>query len=256
MDCPDKAKIVTLMTQQQTKNAVITGYRKLINQRYQYAQLAKEPDLPETFDRDRTALFKEYALTYLYPTVERRKELDDAFLQLDNYVKDPVKLMKMVSMSSRLIFKYGRHLPGMLRAGLKALRSFRKANNFEEQLTREALRLKLPAPFKITEIKTLISALSLEEMTDFIESTESLFSILHDRKLVTRIISVIGYLVEQMEQQPHVFSHTEVEALHLGLELIQKGNDLFDLLTEKEQYQIFTFITARERRFLESLKNT
>lgn len=242
------------MTQLQTKNAVITGYRKLINHRYQYKEMEKEPDLPETFDRDRTALFKSYALTYLYPTVTRRKELDDAFLQLDSYIKDPIKLIKMVSMSSRLIFKYGRHLPGMLKAGLKALRSFRKANNFEEQLTREALRLKLPTPFNFTDIKTLISALSLEEMTDFIDSTESLFSILHDRKLVSKIIAVIEYLIDQMEKQPTTFSPTEVEALHLGLELIQKGNDLFDLLNEKEQKQIFAFITARERRFLENLK--
>ena len=243
------------MTKQATKNAVITGYRKLINQRYQYTALKKEPDLPGTFDEERTALFKSYALTYLYPTVTRRKELDDAFLQLDSYVKDPVKLMKMVSMSSRLIFKYGRHLPSMLKAGLKALRSFRKANNFEEQLTREAIRLNLPAPFKIDDIKTLISALSFEEMTDFMESTESLFSILHDRKLVAKIIAVIDYLKEQMEKQPETFSNTEVEALTLGFELIQKGNDLFDLLNETEQKQIFTFVTARERRFLESLKN-
>jgi len=242
------------MTFQETKNAVIAGYRKLISQRYQYAEMAKEPDLPETFDRERTALFKDYALTYLYPTVERRKELDDAFLQLDQYIKDPVKLMKMVSMSSRLLFKYGRHLPGMLKAGLKALRSFRKSNNFEEQLTREAVRLKMTAPFDITEIKTLISALSLAEMTDFINSTESLFSILHDRTLVDRIIAVIAYLLEQMNKQPDIFSSTEREALQLGLDLIQKGNDLFDLLTETEQQQIFTFVTAREKRFLENLK--
>lgn len=242
------------MTFQETKNAVITGYRKLISQRYQYAEMAKEPDLPETFDRERTALFKDYALTYLYPTVERRKELDDAFLQLDQYIKDPVKLMKMVSMSSRLLFKYGRHLPGMLKAGLKALRSFRKSNNFEEQLTREAVRLKMTAPFDITEIKTLISALSLAEMTDFINSTESLFSILHDRTLVDRIIAVIAYLLEQMNKQPDIFSSTEREALQLGLDLIQKGNDLFDLLTETEQQQIFTFVTAREKRFLDNLK--
>jgi len=242
------------MTFQETKNAVIAGYRKLISQRYQYAEMAKEPDLPETFDRERTALFKNYALTYLYPTVERRKELDDAFLQLDQYIKDPVKLMKMVSMSSRLLFKYGRHLPGMLKAGLKALRSFRKSNNFEEQLTREAVRLKMTAPFDITEIKTLISALSLAEMTDFINSTESLFSILHDRTLVDRIIAVIAYLLEQMNKQPDIFSSTEREALQLGLDLIQKGNDLFDLLTETEQQQIFTFVTAREKRFLENLK--
>jgi len=242
------------MTFQETKNAVITGYRKLISQRYQYAEMAKEPDLPETFDRERTALFKDYALTYLYPTVERRKELDDAFLQLDQYIKDPVKLIKMVSMSSRLLFKYGRHLPGMLKAGLKALRSFRKSNNFEEQLTREAVRLKMTAPFDITEIKTLISALSLAEMTDFINSTESLFSILHDRTLVDRIIAVIAYLLEQMNKQPDIFSSTEREALQLGLDLIQKGNDLFDLLTETEQQQIFTFVTAREKRFLDNLK--
>ncbi len=244
------------MTEAETKNEVITGYRKLIDYRYQFEEMAKEPDLPKTFDQERTVLFKSYALTYLYPTITRRKELDDAFLQLDSYIKDPVKLMKVVSMSSRLIFKYGRHLPGMLKAGLKALRSFRKANNFEEQLTREAIRLELPAPFKIADIKTLISALSLEEMRGFIESTESLFSILHDRKLVARIIAVIDYLVEQMKKQPDTFSSSEVEALQLGLELIQKGNDLFDLLNEKEQKQIFKFITARERRFLEGLKNS
>lgn len=243
------------MTPQQTKNAVITGYRKLIEHRYEYAEMAKEPDLPETFDRQRTALFKDYALTYLYPTVERREELDAAFHQLDNYIKDPVKLMKMVSMSSRLIFKYGRHLPGMLKAGLKALRSFRKANNFETQLTREAIRLNISAPFGTEDIKTLIGSLSMTEMNDFINSTESLFSILHDRKLVSRIIEVIRYLLTQIKEQPDVFSASERDALQLGLELIQKGNDLFDLLTEKEQQQVFTFVTAREKRFLESLVN-
>ncbi len=250
---PKNQIILTRMTPQQTKNAVITGYRKLINERYQYKELLKEPDLPDTFDEERTSLFKNYTLTYLYPTVEKRKELDEVFLQLDNYVRDPKKLMKMVSMSSRLLFKYGRHLPGMLRAGLKALRSFRKANHFEEQLTREAIRLKIPAPFNFKEIKILMNALSQEEISDFINSTESLFSILHDRKLVTRIIAVIRYLTEQMEKAPEIFSVTERAALQLGLELIQKGNVLFDLLTEKEQKQIFTFITARERRFLENL---
>ncbi len=243
------------MTHQETKHAVITGYRKFINRRYQYSVLVKEPDLPGTFDQERIELFKNYALTYLYPTVVRRKELDDAFLQLDNYIRDPKKLLRMVSMSSRLIFKYGRHLPGMLKAGLKALQSFRKANHFEEQLTREAMRLNMPAPFNMKEIKTLISALSPKEMDDFIHSTESLFSILHDRKLVARIIAVISYLGEQMEKEPGVYSIIEREALQLGLELIQKGNELFDLLSKNEQQQLFTFITARERRFLESLQN-
>ncbi|MFK7979352.1 MAG: hypothetical protein AB8G86_05190, partial [Saprospiraceae bacterium] len=46
-------------------------------------------------------------------------------------IQQPKKLLRILLDSGRLIFKYGRHLPKILNAGLKALRSFRTATQFE-----------------------------------------------------------------------------------------------------------------------------
>jgi len=234
-------------------HAVIKGYRKVITSRYQYSKLKKDPLLPNTFDEKRIEKFKQYALNYLYPPLAKRDELDAAFAQLDLYTRQPKKLIKIVMTSSRLVFKYGRHLPKMLMAGMKALRAFRKANAFENQLVAAAMQLSLKPPYKVADMYTMIQALSKEEIEQFMESTESLFQILHDQPLVKKIIEVIQFLIDAMKKEPEVYAKEEVLGLTLGLDIIEKGNELFSELSKAEQVLLFEFIMQRERKHLEAL---
>ena len=94
---------------------VIKGYRNMIDQRYQYSNLVGRSNLPSTFDEQRVARFRSYFLDYIYPSPAKRQELDVAFNKLNNYIHHPEKLLRLLVDSGKLMFKYGRHLPKILR---------------------------------------------------------------------------------------------------------------------------------------------
>ena len=173
-------------------NEVIKGYRQMIEHRYQYHNLVDKSDLPSTFDDERVARFRSYFLEYIYPPSEKRNELNAAFRNLNNYIHHPEKLLRLLLDSGKLMFKYGRHLPKILRAGLKAMRSFQQANKFEEHLVEGAIAHKMQPPFEEKELTELISKLPRKEIDRFIESGLVLFDTLNDRKLVYKIIEIIS----------------------------------------------------------------
>ncbi len=237
----------------QTFNEVIKGYRTVIRDRYQYQTLKKKYDLPEFFNEERISLFREYFLEYIYPTPAKRAELDAAFESLDSYIQKPGKLLRILMDSGRLIFKYGRHLPKILRAGLSALRSFRKANNFEQKLVEQALKLELKPPYGTSEINTLIKGLPKADLEEFIDSSQALFETLHDRVLVKKIIEIVEYLISKMKSRPKVYSVVEIRGLEIGRDIIKYGDQLFDQLPKEGQQQLFELVIQLEREILDDL---
>lgn len=232
---------------------VIKGYRQMIEHRYQYHNLQDKAGLPDTFDETRVAKFRSYFLEYIYPSPEKRSELNEAFENLNNYIHHPEKLLRLLVDSGKLMFKYGRHLPKILRAGLKAMRSFQQANHFEEQLVKGAIEYKMEPPFEEADLRELIGKLPRKEIDKFIESGLILFDTLNDRQLVYKIIDIIENLIKSMRKRPNIYGAEEVRALELGYELIVQGNHLFEELSEKEQAVIFDFIVAREREVLDEI---
>lgn len=241
------------MTEKEVLNEVILGYRNLIAERYDYARVKQQYDIPDFFTEARTLMFKNYFLYHLYPPPEKRKELDAAFQNLDSYIKQPEKLLRILLDSGRLIFKYGRHLPKILQAGLKALKSFRAATNMENKLVEGAQELSLSAPFSTDDIKMLLARLSTEELEDFIDNNEALFKTLQDRKLVEKILDIVEHIIEKMKSRPQLYSDSEVNALSLGRDIIQQGDLLFAQLTTAEQEAILALTLRIERDFLEGL---
>ena len=232
------------------RDEVILGYRKVILERYDYALLKDRADLPHSFTEERVNAFKNYFLDYLYPLPAKRKELDEAFDSLDNYIKHPEKLLRLIIDSGRLLFKYGRHLPKILNAGIKALRSFRRANHFEERLVEQAVLQKLKTPYGKAEIELLIRALPRKELEAFIDSSRSLFEILHDRALVVKIKEIVGHLIEKMKARPKVYTPVEVRGMKIGEDIISQGDLLFDQLSKKDQKLIFQLVIKMEREIL------
>ena len=233
--------------------AIIIAYRKIIEERYHYENIKDRPDFPDSFSEARVDKFRNYFLDYIYPLPQKRDELNEAFESLDDYIKHPNKLLRIIIDSSSLIFKYGRHLPKILKTGIKALQSYRKASLFEERLVKGAMNLNMSPPFAEEDIERLIRNLSLAEIEEFIESSQNLFETLHDRKLVAKIKNIVEQLIGKMKKRPNVYSPAEIKGLEIGAEIIVKGDHLFAELSEAEQKKIFLFIIQLEREVLEGI---
>ncbi len=240
-------------TQKEILNEVILGYRKVIEDRYQYDTLRQKYDLPAFFNEARINLFRVYFLDYIYPLPAKRMELDEAFQSLDDYIKQPAKLLRILLDSGRLLFKYGRHLPKILSAGLKALQSFRTATQFEHKLVQQAILSDLSPPYSIEVINGFIKQLSKADLAAFIDSSQHLFETLHNRVLVKKIIEIVEYLIAKMQKRRDVYTSLDIRGLEIGRDIIKNGDLLFDQLPKEGQQQLFDLVIRIEREILEEL---
>ena len=110
------------MHKESVLNEIIIGYRKVIEERYQFDVLKTQYRLPKTVTKSMVNDIRNYFLSYVYPDIEQRKELNDAFTTLDDFTKHPEKLLNLLMDSFKLIFSHGRHLPKIFNAGLKAMK--------------------------------------------------------------------------------------------------------------------------------------
>lgn len=232
---------------------IIKGYRSLINTRYNYKNLDKKYDLPSTINEKIVEDIKDFFLNYIYPDISKREELNDAFKSLDNNLKNPEKLFGIFKESLKLVFKHGRHLPKIINAGFKALKSFRAATKFENMLVKTAIEKQKEPPFDETSINELIASLSRREIDQFIESTESLFQIMYDKVLVKKIIDILSYLIQRMQKQQELFSSEDIKGLEIGLQMISRGHEVLNRLSKKDQDILIQFIVAVEKDNLEEL---
>ena len=235
---------------EEIKAGVIEAYRLLINDRYQYDYLSAKYDIPASLDPHRIELFRNFFLDYIYPPVQKRKELNRAFDSLDQHIKNPKSLLAILLDSSRVLFKFGRHLPKILNAAIKALRSFKKADTFEERLAKEALSRDPQIPISQHELKSLVAALPKTDVMDFINESKVLFEIIQDRQLVTKIISLLTQLIKRMEKSS-VYAQTDVNAFQIGLDIITGSFELFNSLSTSEAKQLFELGVEIERNEIE-----
>jgi UDP-galactopyranose mutase len=161
--------------------------------------------------------------------------------------------LKILFDAAKLIFRYGRHLPKILNSGLKAMKTFRAATNFENSLVDEAMKNKVAAPYTLSKINTLIKLLSREEIEEFIDTSQSLFEILHDRNLIKSIKEIIQYLIDIMREKEEFYSQSQIRGLQIGLEMLTEGDKLFIQLTKVDQQNLINLITDIERDKLDHL---
>ena len=239
------------MTREKILEDIIEGYRNTIYQRYQYQNIKDKYEIPESINEETVNLLRDYFLNYIYPEFNKRAELNESFKSLDNYIKHPKKLLRILLDASHLIFNYGRHLPKILNTGLKAMKSFRAAAGFENNLVDEAIKNKIEAPYDLSKINTLINLLPRKEIEKFIDITQSLFEILHDRILIEKIKEIIQYLILVMKNKEESYSLSQIRGLEIGLEMINKGDKLFNRLAKEDQQNLVYLITEIEKDILE-----
>jgi hypothetical protein len=232
---------------------IIEGYHRLIQDRYVYDKIVQNYDLPASVTQEKFELIRNYFLNYMYPSAEKRKELNDAFLSLDDHIKHPNQLLRIIVDSGGLLFRYGIHLPKILKAGLKALKSFRIASGLEDKLIITSLDNDIRPPFTVEDIHALIRSIPRSELDFFMEHGMKLFETLYDRNLVTKIIEIVDYLIKKMKKKPDLYTSEDVRGLEVGEEIIVEGNKLFDLLEPKEQELLFQLIYTIEKDALDKI---
>ena len=241
------------LSEEHVLNEIVKGYRTVIDERYQYNSIKEKYSLPNSVDDAIIEEVKQFFLVYIYPDIERREELNEAFRTLDENIRNPQRLFGLLSESIKLVFKHGRHLPKIMIAGFKALKSFSAASKFEKTLVSTAIEKHVEPPYTVSKINSLIQSLTLKEVEEFMDSTESLFLIMHDKALVKKIQEVIGYLIERMKIKSDLFSIEEVKGLEIGLEMISKGDRVLNSLSQEHQDLLIEFIIKVEKDNLNEL---
>lgn len=232
---------------------IIKGYRNVIEDRYQFKKLKAQYQLPASLTATDINNIKTYFLTYIYPDVERRKEMDNAFAALDKYTKRPKTLLSLLAESFKLIFTHGKYLPKILMSGLQAMKSFKDATKFENALVNKAIEQQIDPPYTQAKINSFIQQLPYKEVDEFINSTEDLFLIIHDKVLVEKIQEIMRFLITKMKQKEHLFTKDDVNAVSVALEMIEKGMEMLEKLSPKEQEILIQFITKIERDYIDNL---
>ena len=236
-------------------NQIIIGYRELIAQRYQLENLQNKYVLPVTMDDHMVIKLRTYFLEYVYPDIKKRAELNDAFNSLNDYIENPKKLIRILIDSSKLFFTHGIHLPKILRTGLKALSTYRTASKFEYTLAEKAIENQVSPPFDTSKIKSLLRSISRKDIDVFIETCNLLFATLHNRKFMIHLKEILAYLIKKMKNKSNIYSTSEIKGLEFGIELLIKGDLLFNQLTSNDQLIIVELIIQVETDALNEIYN-
>ena len=226
---------------------IIEGHRRLIHSRYDYHRLAQSYDIPEFFKVEEANQLKAFFMEQIYPPLEKRSELNEAFAHLDSFIQSPNKFFALIKDSLRLVIKHGQHLPKIINAALKAMKSYRSAIRIEDHLTRIAINKNMTTPLDIHAMKNLMSELPDQMLQNHQESIWPLYDIITDRNLVNKILEVVNYLLHRMKDRRNVYSEAEIMGVALGRDLIYEANALFQNYTNDQLKEIMELITKVER---------
>lgn len=232
---------------------IVEGYRNTISERYQYQKIKEKYEIPNSVTERTVNDLRQYFLDYVYPDFSQRAALNEAFDSLDDYTKNPQKLVGILKDAIKLVFRYGIHLPKILNAGLNAMNTFKSATNFENNLVNEAIKNDMVAPYDLEKIEALIKKLSRKDIEDFMKTSETLFEVLHDKALIKKIKEVIQFIIVVMKKKKGAYSANQIKGIEIGLEMITEGDKIFNTLLKKDQQKFVALILEIERDNLDSI---
>ena len=232
---------------------LIVRYRDLVALRYDFDNLQANFVLDESVNKDLVDRVKAYFLEYVYPTPAEREILNKAFNDLDRHIKNPSHLLKLIGDAPAVLLKFGWHFPKALKAGFQILKSFKAASNLEKDLLEISLKKEVKLPLSAKVFEEIIAALPQDELKEFIEDFENLLSALTDTKLLKKTSEILQELIYRMKEESSFYSEEEVEAMQIGLDILQNGYLLFAQMSDAEKREMIDLIIKAESKFLEDL---
>jgi hypothetical protein len=235
------------------KYHLIDKYREVVAKRYDYESIKNHPGMPANITPEIVDSLKHYFLDSVYPVPETREKLDDAFSELENYVRYPAKVWDLLGNITSSLFRFGLQLPAALRAGLHSLQAYTSAKHFENALLQAALEKKYIIPLSDRQFYECMKAIPKNELEHFINEVGELFRSFTDTALMEKTIGLMTDVLNHMKSKPEMYSAKETEAIELGIALLQKGHDLFMNYDEAAKESILHFITENEKTFIGGL---
>lgn len=232
---------------------LIMRYRDLVAIRYDFENLQENFVLDESVSRELVDRVKSYFLEYVYPTPDEREILNKAFNDLDRHIKNPSHLLKLIGDAPGVLLKFGWHFPKALKAGFQILKSFKAASSLEKDLLSISLKKKVKLPLSAKDFEEIIADLPQDELKEFIEDFEHLLSALTDTKLLKKTSEILHELINRMKVESSFYSEEEVEAMQIGLDILENGYLLFDKMSDAEKREMIDLIIKAETKFLEDL---
>ncbi|EMY76409.1 hypothetical protein LEP1GSC060_0254 [Leptospira weilii serovar Ranarum str. ICFT] len=231
---------------------LIRAYRSSLIRRYSTSNLERYPEL-KVLPRSVVDTLLKYFLELLYPEYKGRVLLDAAFHSLAGFVHSPSKVFGLIGSLGAAAFSFGRHLGAAFKTGFAALNSYLTARHFETlmfEFTKEELRSGNDPEDPIV-FDRILSRIPKKEADQFRKDIVKLFETLSNRELLNKIVLMMKTIVSKMENKPKIYTPEDVEGIRLGLVILQKGEELFQGLSDPEMKLILTSIDRIESDFFE-----
>ena len=238
----------------QTKDEhIINKFREMIEKRYNYDELKQRFEIPSSINEQTIEEVKNYFLNTIYPPATERKQLEDAFRNLAEYVRSPKKIWGLFGNMAGAIFKFGRHFMAALKAGFGALDSFMGAKNFENAMAEIANKNGILPPISDDDFEETMYQLPREEIEKFIGNVKGLFGAMVNTVLLKKTLAILDNVIETMEKKPTTYPSADVDGIKLGRGLLEKGYELFSKYDEPTKLAIVEFIFKNEMWYIDSI---
>ena len=235
------------------KYHLIEKYREVVRNRYDFKTVKKARKLPEDITKEVVDTLRDYFLESLYPEPAKREKLDAAFEELQNYVLHPGRITDLIGNIGSAIFRFGFQFPLAVKSGVSALEVHTAAKHFENSLLSGAHENNFKVPISDEQFFVCLRSIPQPQLEKFINEVGGLFHSFSNTELLAKTVAIMDDVLARMRSKTGVYSHTEIEAIEIGKDIIQKGHDLFEHLTEEQKQNILELITTNEREFLESV---
>ncbi len=232
---------------------LIQAYRNSLIGRYSQKNLEKFPKY-SILDRTLVEKLVAYFLELLYPPYEDRLKLDNAFRALAAFVHSPSKFFGILGNLGGMVFKFGKHFPKALKAGVSSLSSYVTAHEFEETLFHHA-KIMIAQGIDLMdekEFKRLIAKVPKKEADKFRKDVVELFRTLTETELLDKIIEIMRSIINKMKSKPAIYTESEIYGIEMGLSIIQKGKNVFTELNSSDIQLVLCAIDDIERDFFEN----
>ncbi|HNC01189.1 MAG TPA: hypothetical protein PLS71_23295, partial [Leptospiraceae bacterium] len=179
---------------------LILAYRKSLIKRYSRENLKRFKEF-EGIDQSTVDKLTYYFLELLYPELEERLKLDQAFDSLASFVHNPDKMFGLLGSVGTILYKFGKQFFSATKAGISALRSYVTAHKFESILYENAKKMIQEGKDieEDTNFNKLIASIPRKEADDFRHQIVNLFSTLSRKELLQKILEVMDYVIDKMK---------------------------------------------------------
>jgi len=211
-------------------------YRQLIAERYNYAALKSSKIIPRYITEEMVDSIRDFFLNDVYPDMEKREKIEEAFETLNNYVSQPAKAFGLFGSVAGALRTFGRHLPAAINAGVVTLQSFLDARRLENKILEAAHQNQLKQSLTLEDLKKCIVNIPRSELENFLRDVEQMFLLMSDTQLLQKTLRIIDMVIERMKSKPKLYSEKEIAGIELGRNILQNGLNLFknyDLETRK-----------------------